>query len=430
MPGLGALPFGMRVERALSTAVGWASRVHLPFRRPARRTLIVRSTSLGDFAVFLPFLASVQQLVGDDEVDLLTISRTGDIASRVLHPSSRTCAVIDPRDGASLRSTIQLARQRLRGRAYDRVFFATQNSDAPSGQLRKLAMIRAVVGPGPKIIGMGRNVAVRTRNELMAADGIAENQATTPFLACQLHPLAARDRVQALVSRPDSDGVARAWAAVGIPAEDTQRSLIAFYVHAKDERKRWPLDRFVAAATEVLDQIPGSMLLFVGGPEDVDASCHVAEQIAATAGPDRVRVVAGRLDLPLLFMLLGRCRLFVGNDGAPVHYAALAGCRVVSIFCNWESAGLWEPVAAPASTSIRPASDSRGPTGYGIMDIPVDEVVSAALTLWASAEEGHRIVVAKNGRRVAEHKLVASPLRSDSEAAIWNASTALENPPQ
>jgi ADP-heptose:LPS heptosyltransferase len=419
VPDLGALPFGMHVERALSTAVGWASRVRLPSRRSARRTLIVRSTSLGDFAVFLPFLASVQQLVGDEEVDLLTISRTGDIASRVLRASSRYYAVIDPRDGASLRSTIRLARERLYGRAYERVFFATQNSDAPLGQLRKLAMIRAVVGPGPRIIGMGRNAAVRTRSELMAANGIAENQATTPFLACRLHQLATREGVQALVARPDADGVARAWAAVGLPADDTQRPLIAFYVHAKDERKRWPLDRFVAAANVVLDQIPGSMLLLVGGPEDANASNHVAAQVAAKAGTDRVRVVAGRLDLPQLFMLLGRCRLFIGNDGAPVHYAALAGCRVVSIFCNWESAGLWEPIAAPASISIRPTSDVQGPSGFGITDIPVDEVTRAALTLWASAEEGHRVVVAKNGRRVAEHTLVASPLRSDSEAAVW-----------
>jgi ADP-heptose:LPS heptosyltransferase len=161
------------------------------------------------------------------------------------------------------------------------------------------------------------------------------------------------------------------------------------------------------------------MLLLVGGPEDANASNHVAAQVAAKAGTDRVRVVAGRLDLPQLFMLLGRCRLFIGNDGAPVHYAALAGCRVVSIFCNWESAGLWEPIAAPASISIRPTSDVQGPSGFGITDIPVDEVTRAALTLWASAEEGHRVVVAKNGRRVAEHTLVASPLRSDSEAAVW-----------
>lgn len=429
MPNLGSIPFRIRIEQVLSTVVGWASLIRFPSRHRANRTLIVRSTSLGDFAVFLPFMASVQQLVSDEQVDLLIISRTGDIAGQVLGKSSVICAVIDPRSGPSLFATIRLARERLRHQRYDRVFFATQNSDAPSGQLRKLAMIRAVVGPVPRIIGMGRNLSVRTRGELLRADVIAENQGTTPFVACQLIPLATRKRVQALVARPDTPGAAWAMATAGLPQDDLSHSFIAFYVHAKDERKRWPLDRFIAAGIAMLNHHPGSVLLFVGGPEDADASDRVAAHVGATAGSDRVRSLAGRLNLPQLFELLGRCRLFVGNDGAPVHYAALAGCRVVSIFCNWESAGLWEPIAATASISVRPASVQRTPGDFGITAIPVAVVVGAARTLWESGDVGHRIVVVQDGRAVAIHQLTASPFRvaraTETESSV---ASVLEHP--
>lgn len=89
--------------------------------------------------------------------------------------------------------------------------------------------------------------------------------------------------------------------------------------------KRWPLDRYAALADALAAQ--GFSVVLVGGDEDV----KIASALATSTRCKPV-VSAGRLRLRETAALLARCRLFVGNDSAPLHMAAAVGTPTVGIF--------------------------------------------------------------------------------------------------
>jgi heptosyltransferase II len=93
--------------------------------------------------------------------------------------------------------------------------------------------------------------------------------------------------------------------------------------------KRWPADRFVAAAREIQNRM-GCLWLILGGPGDLS----VAEQIASGLGSPAagVRNLAGATSLRELCGLLKICGALLTNDSGPMHVAAALGTPVVVPF--------------------------------------------------------------------------------------------------
>jgi ADP-heptose:LPS heptosyltransferase len=397
----------------MARLVGDAARLRLPGARGSR-TLVVRSTSLGDFAVFLPFLATVDSARGAGNVDLLIISRTGDIARALLGPQRTGIAVIDPTNAASLLAGIGGARRTFTGRRYREVLYATQNSDSAGYRLRKLAMLRGVVGFTPPVRGIAAHPAIRSRNQLAEDPGeFATNQALAPYVACDIAPSVTRQDLLRMIaiSAEEFDVARRALAPVGGGVD--RDSLIALYVNAKDERKRWPLDRYVQVARHLLED-SNARLCLIGGGEDYE----VTNQVTSALSCNRVVNLTGRLSVRETIALLGSCGLFIGNDGSPAHFAALAGCRVLALHCNWESSGLWEPIAAPHSLSIRPAPNYQRLTEHGIETISTDLVVRAIGALQERTAR-HRIwTVAGDGYSERVHALTPFAREEQSDASI------------
>ena len=89
--------------------------------------------------------------------------------------------------------------------------------------------------------------------------------------------------------------------------------------------KRWPRERFVAAAGE-LGRRTGARWLVLGGARDVE----LAREICA-AVPDAV-ALAGRTTLRELMQVLSACRVLLTNDSGPAHVAAALGVPVVALF--------------------------------------------------------------------------------------------------
>jgi len=88
------------------------------------------------------------------------------------------------------------------------------------------------------------------------------------------------------------------------------------------EDKRWPADYYGALIKALKNAYP---VLLIGGPSDADVNNRVS---AAASVPD----LTGRTSLGALFLLLRGARLFIGNDSAPMHLAAAAGCPTVAFF--------------------------------------------------------------------------------------------------
>jgi heptosyltransferase-2 len=92
--------------------------------------------------------------------------------------------------------------------------------------------------------------------------------------------------------------------------------------------KRWPAERFIAAAQEIQQRTNCLWLLF-GGKNDEAA---VAQIQSAIGNRQSAMNLAGQTSLRELMSLLKLCRVLLTNDSGPMHVAAALGTPVVVPF--------------------------------------------------------------------------------------------------
>ncbi|WP_022882865.1 glycosyltransferase family 9 protein [Gryllotalpicola ginsengisoli] len=101
---------------------------------------------------------------------------------------------------------------------------------------------------------------------------------------------------------------------------------VAVHPGATDARRRWPAEKFGAVARALAEQ--GAEVVVVG-----DASERgLADEVVRAAASDRVRSLAGELDLSALCGVLDAAPLLVGNDSGPRHLAHALGTPTVSVY--------------------------------------------------------------------------------------------------
>ena len=153
----------------------------------------------------------------------------------------------------------------------------------------------------------------------------------------------------------------------------------AFYGTAK----RWPSERFAAAAALVARRT-GARVAIVGGA----AERPLGEAIAAQLG-GRARVLCGETTLAGLVGVLKQLRLLLTNDSGPMHLAAALGTPLVAVFgsTDWTETA---PFSARArilreETECAPCRLRECPIDHRCMTrVSVDRVATAALELVAA----------------------------------------------
>jgi heptosyltransferase II len=90
--------------------------------------------------------------------------------------------------------------------------------------------------------------------------------------------------------------------------------------------KRWPADRFAAAAERVAGETGGSVALFGSGGERA-----LCEAIAAGLRA-RAHNFAGRTSLQEFVELAAACAVFLTNDSGAMHVASAVGTPTVAVF--------------------------------------------------------------------------------------------------
>jgi len=150
--------------------------------------------------------------------------------------------------------------------------------------------------------------------------------------------------------------------------------------------KRWPADRFVAAAV-ALHQQTGCAWLIFGGAADRELVSRIEIQIGSAVSPNPILNLAGATTLRQLCALLKRCDLLLTNDTGPMHLAAAVGTPVVVPFGS-TSPELTHPGIPGDARHQLLASDvpcapcflRECPIDFRCMkNITVEEVVAAAL---------------------------------------------------
>ena len=93
--------------------------------------------------------------------------------------------------------------------------------------------------------------------------------------------------------------------------------------------KRWPVEKFIAAAQEIQRRTNCVWLIF-GGKADIELAARIASE---TLNPKlNTQNLAGRTSLRELMALLKCCRVLLTNDTGPMHVAAALGAPVVVPF--------------------------------------------------------------------------------------------------
>jgi heptosyltransferase II len=93
--------------------------------------------------------------------------------------------------------------------------------------------------------------------------------------------------------------------------------------------KRWPVERFIAAAQEIQRRTNCVWILF-GGRGDVEIVNQIASQLLSANS--HLLTLAGKTSLRELMALLKLCRVLLTNDTGPMHVAAALGTPVVVPF--------------------------------------------------------------------------------------------------
>ena len=272
------------------------------------QSLVIQTSFLGDTVLTTPLIA---RLAEQGPVDVLVTPASSRLLAN--HPRIRETIVYDKRGRD--RSVAGFARManRLRGRRYDAAYLA--QGSARSGALALAARIPRRVGfesssgrafytvrvPAP--LGMHHAEKLFT---LGSAGG--GRPWSREDLRPRLYPGAEETRAVDELLGADAN---------------SERPLVALAPGSVWATKRWP---HYPALTRVL--AGRARLVVIGGHDDAP----LAAEILAAAGDMGAVDATGRLTLLASAELIGRARVIVSNDSAPLHLASAMGTPTVAVF--------------------------------------------------------------------------------------------------
>lgn len=131
--------------------------------------------------------------------------------------------------------------------------------------------------------------------------------------------------IDAPTSRLPDDPAADRWAAEALAGVAGPRLLLN--LGARWLTKRWPPAHFAELARRAHRSL-GAGLVAVGAPEDRP----LVEELRAALGPIPLLDLSGQSSLRQLTALTKRADVFLSNDTGPLHLAAAAGVRTVSVY--------------------------------------------------------------------------------------------------
>ncbi|HET6824517.1 MAG TPA: glycosyltransferase family 9 protein [Amnibacterium sp.] len=283
------------------------------------RIAVLRGGGLGDLVGALPALAALRAAYPDAAITLLGMpghaalleGRPGSPVDEVLvlppHPGVR--------DGASDPAAVETFCAALRERRFD---LAVQ---AHGGGRNS----------NPFVLRLGARHTVGTRT----ADAVPLER-TIPYRYYQ-HEVHRWLEVAGLAGALPTD------LEPSLTATEAERAAgrallgdgpaVVLHPSATDPRRRWPAQRFGVVAAGLAEH--GVAVLVVGDASDASIAQEI-ERAAHTALPashrDRVRSLAGVLDLRGLVGLLAAADVVLANDSGPRHIAQALGTPTVGLF--------------------------------------------------------------------------------------------------
>lgn len=329
---------------------------------PGQKVLLVRSAYIGDFLVCVPFIRSLMEVVPlrREDVRFLIINDSGANPVSMIFGEgffgADAVRIVSPRPGRALASAASLRRWL---RDVDHVLYLPFAGEAPRLRLKKWGFLKVLTGLFRPIHGTGRQPGEPSQVlALFDQFGLPRPAPGNDLAFLRLD--GASDKVEAVLG------------------SDHRPVRIALYPNSKLSMKVWPRERYVALARELLAAYDCSIFL-VGDKADAAYNATVAKDLP----PESVRDVAGTLSIRETVQFLSRMSVLVGNDGSPLHMAALAGTPMVGLYTYKAPVGQWDPGWADRIVTLRADVACRECARVACADptcltsIPVGEVVRA-----------------------------------------------------
>ena len=170
---------------------------------------------------------------------------------------------------------------------------------------------------------------------------------------------------------------------------DKGKSLVALHPGASDPGRCWPEKKFAAVGDALA--AAGAQIVITG----TQAENHLVEAVIGSMKVE-AQNLCGRLSLGGLAGLFSRCKVLISNDSGPLHLAAAVNTPTVGIYwcVNLITAGLLtrtrhRPLISwllecPVCRSNQIFEPCRHLASF-VADIPIEEVVGAALDLLSAA---------------------------------------------
>jgi heptosyltransferase II len=310
--------------------------------------LLVRGVNwLGDAIMTTPALVRLREAHPDWQITLLTRSSLADLWSH--HPAIDRVMMFEPDE-----SVWSIAR-RLRPLAFD-VGIALPNSSRSALELW-LGRVRRRIGYDGRarsfmltqsIRRPSQHVRMRKRSRREIEHLIAGGESLEPPWPTSAHHVHHYlHLVSCLGANPDPLAPH-----ITVLPEEAQAFLAKLNFKPESKKlfglnpgaeygpaKRWPTDRFIAAAIE-LHKVTGCHWLIFGGARDQSLTAEISSAINSAVGVLRTSDhnqnvaidLAGKTTLRELCVALKNCQLLLTNDTGPMHVAAAVGTPVIALF--------------------------------------------------------------------------------------------------
>ncbi len=321
------------------------SSVKAALARPGARLLVRGVNWLGDAVMSTPALMRLREAYPQAHITLVTQAKLVDLWT--YHPALDAVECFTPQD-----TLWQLARRLRQGRFALSLILPNSPRSALESFLARIPqrigyangwrrfLLTVPVAQRPDAVPMRK----RPLDEIKALTaGNATARPCEPILPTAHHLFQYLTLAGAAGASPDllaptiriaDQEVALALARYGIAPSQPGTPLLGLNAGAEyGAAKRWPKERFIAAAQEIQSRTGCRWIVF-GGPADVALASEIAACIQAKVSDPKNAVfnVAGKTTLRELCALLKACPVVLTNDTGPMHVAAAVGSTVVVPF--------------------------------------------------------------------------------------------------
>ena len=338
-----------------------------------RRLLVVRADNLGDVLMTGPALRGLRRAAPQARLTLL--AAPAGAAAAPLLPEVGDTLVASPSwqqlggPPADPEADAVLIRRIAAGR-YDAAVVLTSFSQSPWP-----AAYACLLAGVPVRIGMSREFGGALLTSWVPAVADGTHQVDRMLAVLDAVGVPAADRRMAVRVPAAAEPAARgALAAAGVPAGVPYAVLLP---GASSPSRRWPVDRFAAAAGRLA--VAGLVPVVVGTGRE-------RELVAAAAAAPGAYGLVDAVDVPGLAALLAGATVVVTNNSGGMHLSASVGTPVVCAFAGTEEESQYAPREVPAvllrrPTPCAPCRQLRCPYELECLDVTPEEVAAAALDL-------------------------------------------------